>query len=212
MLIRIVVGEPHRHLCRSVVAVVAARSLVTADLCAVGDRQEIGLDDERHLERGLEIGLVPAGEGSAAVRRLHLRGGDDALVAVLVTEGAAIEAAQLVVEDARELDPHGGATRLERAVDVDGQPLGRLVERPRRRRAVHGARADVELDRVEDELADRLDHVDVDLDDAPERRGVEVWLELDPVRIGHGRPGQSIGVERVRTGLGVGRHGRRWYP
>ncbi len=52
----------------------------------------------------LNVGLVPAGERPAAVGRLHLRGGDHLRVAIGIGEGAAIEAAQLVVEHAGEGD------------------------------------------------------------------------------------------------------------
>ena len=55
-------------------------------------------------EHRLEVGLVPARERPPAVGRLHLRRGDDLLGAVVVAIRAAVEAAQLVVEDAGERD------------------------------------------------------------------------------------------------------------
>ena len=65
------------------------------------------VDHERDAEDGLQVGLVPAREGPPAVGGLHLGGGDDALGAVVVGEGRAVEAAELVVEDAAEA--RGGA-------------------------------------------------------------------------------------------------------
>ena len=110
-------------------------------------------DVERHAEHGLELGFVPARERAPAVGRLHLGGGDDLLHAVVVDVGAAVEAAQLVVEDAGELD---GERRScpPRSVPagVTIMPVGRLVERPRRVGAVDGAAGDRQLGRVEHEL------------------------------------------------------------
>ena len=74
------------------------------DLGAVGDREEAGVDDERDAEHRLEVGLVPARERPPAVGGLHLGRGDHLLGAVVVGVRAAVEAAQLVVEDAGELD------------------------------------------------------------------------------------------------------------
>ena len=62
------------------------------------------IDDQRDLEHRLEVGLVPARERAPAVGRLHLRGGDDLLGAVVVAVRAAVPAAQLVVEGAGERD------------------------------------------------------------------------------------------------------------
>ncbi len=66
------------------------------------------VDDEGDAEHGLELGFVPAREGPPAVGRLHLGGGDDLLGAVVVDVRAAVEAAELVVEDADEVDRRAG--------------------------------------------------------------------------------------------------------
>ena len=82
----------------------AVRALLMSDRGAVRHRRQRRVDDQRDGEHGLELRLVPTRECPPAVSRLHLRGGDDVLVAVLVDERAAVEAAQLVVERASELD------------------------------------------------------------------------------------------------------------
>ncbi len=75
---------------------VGARPL---DLGTVRDRGQPVFDVEGDPEHRLERGLVPARERPSTVGRLHLRRRDDVLDAVVVGVGAAVEAAQLVVED-----------------------------------------------------------------------------------------------------------------
>ena len=60
-----------------------AVAVVALHLGAVGDREERLVDHERRAEHGLQVGLVPAGEGAARVGGLELRGGDRARAAVL---------------------------------------------------------------------------------------------------------------------------------
>ena len=78
------------------------------DLRAVGVGGQRVVDDQGDLEGGLEVGLVPAREGPSGVGRLHLGGGDDVLDPGVVGEGGAVEAVQLVVEDAGEGQMQGG--------------------------------------------------------------------------------------------------------
>ena len=119
------VGEPHRDL-----RPVRTGPFRALDLGAVRDGHLIGVDDEGDAEHGLEVGFVPAGEGPPAVGRLHLARGDDALEAVLVAIRAAIEAAQLVVEDAGEGDDDLDRARFQPADRPDDQPLGLGGQRP----------------------------------------------------------------------------------
>ena len=69
----------------------------------------------RDREDGLVAGLVPAREGAAGIGRLELGGGDDLVDAVVVGEGAAVEAVELVVEDAGEPERTAGSRRRARA-------------------------------------------------------------------------------------------------
>ena len=59
---------------------------------AVRVRGQTVVDDQGHVEGGLAVGLVPAGEGAAGVGGLHLGGGDDVLGPVVGGERAAVEA------------------------------------------------------------------------------------------------------------------------
>ena len=68
------VGERDAHL--------AVARWRLADLGGVGDGEQVVGDHERDAEDGLEVGLVPAGEGPPGVGGLELGGGDDLLVAV----------------------------------------------------------------------------------------------------------------------------------
>ena len=84
------------------VAAGARRSGSRATSAALETAISSSVDDQGDGEGGLEVGLVPAGEGPAGVGGLELGGGDGLLGAVVVGEGRAVEAAQLVVEHAAE--------------------------------------------------------------------------------------------------------------
>ena len=165
----------HRHRLAEAHGDLAGLQLGAADLRAVGDGQQIRLDDEGDVEHGLEVGLVEARERPPAVGDLHLGGGDDPLGAVVGRVGAAVPAAQLVVERAGEVDGDERGADLLGA--VDRQPLGRLVERERPGLAVDGDPADVELGGVEHDLLDDVVDGHVDVDGADEDGGVEVGLQ-----------------------------------
>ena len=85
------------------------------DLGSVRDRRQALGDVEGDAEDRLELGLVPARERAPAVGRLHLRGGDDLLDAVVVDVRAAIEAAELVVEDRRRTRSRASRAGRDRA-------------------------------------------------------------------------------------------------
>ena len=181
----------------------------------VGDGQQVVGDDHRHREHGLEVGLVPAREGTAAVGGLHLAGGDDPLVALLVLVGRAVPAAELVVQRAGEgqreagLRP-GGQRRGQRERD----PLVLVVDRPcdGGLRPVGGdhRRGEGELGRVADQLVRRLVDDERDVDGAGEAGAVEVGFEDEVVadRVDGAR--QPVGVARHATSVGQppGRSGR----
>ena len=83
-------------------ATLPPEALGALDLGTIGDGREASVDDERDAEDGLEVRLVPARERPPAVGGLHLGRGDDLLGASGIAERAAVEAAQLVVEDPGE--------------------------------------------------------------------------------------------------------------
>ena len=128
------VGEPHGEL--------AVGSRRAFDLGPVGHGEQLGVDDERDAEDRLEVRLVPARKRPPAVGGLHLRRGDDVLGAVVVAVRAAVEAAQLVVEHAREGDDDLDGPRLEAADRTDHEALGFGHERPRHVAAVDAHLAD----------------------------------------------------------------------
>ena len=90
---------------------------------AVGDGGVALVDDQGHVEGGLEGGLVKAGEGTAGVGGLELGDG------VVAMRGfGEIEAAQFIVEDAGELDVDGGFAGGQRLGDREGGLLLVVVE------------------------------------------------------------------------------------
>ena len=113
----------HRHGVGEVHLLLAVAERDGLHLGAVGDGGEVVVDDEGDGEDGLEVGLVPAREGPAGVGGLELGGGDDVLDAVVVGEGAAVEAPQLVVEDAGEREVQCGRPGRQRLSEGEGGPL-----------------------------------------------------------------------------------------
>ena len=190
-----------------------AGSLV-GDLLGVGERGQLAVDHERDREDRLQIGLVPARERAASARRLELRDRDDLVVAGFVLERRSVEAAQLVVEHTAEADVQHRGTGLRSAVEREGDPLVRRVERDRR--AVAAAVGvdqprliDLEVDRVDNDVSRGVGNVDLDRGLAGERRCREVGRqrELVPARddsarqaiivlVGHG--GQRIRAPGTR--------------
>ena len=95
---------------------------------AVGEGGQGVVDHQGDLEGGLELGFIPAGEGTAGVGRLHLGGGDGVLDAGLVGEGGPVEPVELVVENAGEGQMQGGRALLEGLGEGEGGPLFVAVE------------------------------------------------------------------------------------
>jgi hypothetical protein len=155
-------------------------------------------DDERGLEHGLEVGLVPAGEGSAGVGRLELGGGDHLLDAVDVGEGGSVEAPQAVGEHAGELDLEGSDAGRSGDGQPEHRPLHRLVVVDRggdlSAAGVEHCPVDLELGGVEDDLLDRLGDLDIDALVAGERERFEIGLQTEPVPGGHDGAGEAMGV------------------
>ena len=92
------------------------------------DGKQVVGDFEGDFEHGLVGGLVPAGEAASSVGRLELGGGDRVLGAVVVGEAAAVEASELVVEDAVEGDVDREVARGDRFVDGERESLRCFVE------------------------------------------------------------------------------------
>ena len=77
------------------------------DLGRVRQRGQVLGDDQGHLERRLEVGLVPAREVAARVGRLEVRGDDDVLAAGVVGEARAVHPLHQIAELAGELQAQG---------------------------------------------------------------------------------------------------------
>ena len=173
------------------------------DLGTRGDGQQVIGHDERNVEGGLQIGLVPARERSPRTGRFELGGGNGVFDPVIAGVGRSVEAAELVVEHAGELDGHRGRTRFEGGGQLQCQALGRLVEPTgcvvRLVADLHPCGCDGELGGVEHDAAGGFRDVDVDLDTAGERRRGQVGLEEQSIGRRHRRAGEAI----------VGCHGSR---
>ena len=167
------------------------------DLRSVRDRRQVVVDVESDVEDRLELRLVPARERSATVGGLHLRRGDDLLVAVVVDVGAPIETAELVVEDAVERDAQPARTGGDGVRGVDDHPLRLPVEFPCRRDPVDGTRSDPEFGGVQYEYVGVAidDQADVDL--TGERRRLERGSQSEVVTSGANPRRQAVRVERI---------------
>ena len=157
------------------------------------------IDGQRHRENRLERGLVPARKRAPRVGGLELRGGHGARHTAGILVDGAIEPAQLVVERAAKRQAKPPAPARGGRGEGEPTPLGALVERGRgadRLAAVvlEARGVDHELDRIEDDLGDRLRHLEGDglLTAKGERR--EIGLESNVVTGRHSRPGQTIGI------------------
>ena len=158
----------HRHGLGEAHPALAVDHLVGRD-GGVGHRVQVVVEVQGDGEAGLEVGLVPAREGPAGVGGLELRGGDDALVAVVVGEGRPVEPPELVVQLAPEPERHHRIARRQRRRERRGWPA-RWPRRGRRWR--RGATVpdrdprlvDLELDGVEHHLGGGLGHLHVDVD------------------------------------------------
>ena len=93
----------------------------------VGDGLQLLRHDERDVERCLHLGFVPAGERTTGVRCLELRRRETTLDAVAVHVGAAVEAAQLVVQLAGEVEAQHHAPRRKRRREAQRHALLFLV-------------------------------------------------------------------------------------
>ena len=173
---------------------------------AVGVGGQGVVDHQGDLEGGLQLGLVPARKGPAGVGGLHLGGGDDVLDTGVVGEGRAVEAVQLVVEDAGERQVQGGRPGPEGLGEGQGDPLlvgvvgdvggGQGVARVGVA-VVELGEGHHQLGGVEGDGGRRRLHGDVDLHVAGEGRRRQVGGQDQPVGVG-----PDGGGEAVRGGLG----------
>ena len=153
----------------------------------VGQRGQILIHDQRDPEHRLELGLVPAGEGPAGVRGLELGDGDDVIDPVVGREGAAVEAVQVVVEDAGEAEVQPVARAGgQQGVEFDRRPLRRLVEldpplEDGPVRCLEASGLDGQLGGVADQRSDRLDHLEGDDLLAVEARRGQIGRQLQLV-------------------------------
>ena len=173
-------------------------------LGAVGRGEEPTRDVERHAEHGLHVGLVEAREAASGVGGLELRGRNGVGRAVGVEEGAAVEAAEAVVEDTGEgqvQPPHAGSNLprwgephlLEVIVEVHDAAGGSSGIRP-------GRGVDRQFGGVEDQGIDRIDDVDLDGDGSAEDVVREVGAQVQVVAAGEDVARQPVGAHRRRSG------------
>ena len=93
----------------------------------VGDGLQLLRHDQRDVERCLHLGFVPAGECAPGVRCLELRRRETTLNAVAAHIGAAVEAAQLVVQLPGEVEAQHHASRRERRRETQRHALLLLI-------------------------------------------------------------------------------------
>ena len=184
------VGETHPPL--------AAGSGFAGDLAGVRHRHQVVGDHEGDREDGLERRLVPARERLAGVGGLHLGRGDRPVLAVVVGEGRPVEAHQLVVQHARELDLDHGVADGEGLGQPEGDPFGVVVGRRggvvARATGDHRGRGDGELEPVHHDLGHRVDDLDGDRDPSDKGGGVEIGLEFEVVATRDHGPRESMRV------------------
>ncbi len=192
-------------------ATLAAGKFCRAEFGTVRDREEVRFDLERDGENSLAIRFVPAGERPSCVGRFELGRRDDVFVASLVTEGAAIKAAELVVENAGEIALEDIGTRQDLARCREGDPLEILVEGDVEidsvRRVIGPAQrgvGDLKLLSVADDRARRRRHVEVDPLTAEKCRSAQVRRDCELVA----RRYDVAGEPEVLL-VGVQSHGHR---
>ena len=95
----------------------------------------LGRHDD-YIEGGLDCGLVPAGEGLPGVRGLELGDGGPALLPRHRVLGA-VEAAHLIVQHARELQPQRGRAGRQGRGELHGEGLLLGIEADHR--LLHGS-------------------------------------------------------------------------
>ena len=196
---------------------VREREDLLAALAALGDDARVGdggerrVDRERDGEHRLERRLVPARERAPRVRRLELRGGQEAGDAALVLVARAVEAAELVVQRAAEGQAQAPGARRRGFRQREPAPLGGLVQgnaRADRLAAVvlEAGGLDHQLHRVQHELVDSLAHVERDGLLAAEGQRRKIRLEPDVVPGRNRRTGQTMGIHDVlRTRMSAAR-------
>ena len=156
-------------------------------------------------EAGLEVGLVPAREGPAGVGGLELGGGDDPLDAVVVGEGRAVEAAELVVEHAPEPQrtrPHRPAAAASARVRV-----ARSVASSRATRGVVAASSPTVTHASSISSSMALSTTSA-VGSATSTSMSTVPAKVARVEVGREREVVAAGEDRAREAMGVGHGGR----
>ena len=169
----------------------------------VGNRGQRLVHDQRDLKDRLEPRLVPARKRAPRVGRFELRGRQRLGVPVGVRVGAAVEAAQLVVQDAGERDMQGVATGRQRPVEAQRRTFVRFIEESGagERPAVHirnRHRLHVEFAGIEHEVARFFPHDEFDRFLARETVRGQVGRQPDDVTLGMRRRRQAVGFGRGR--------------
>jgi hypothetical protein len=151
------------------------------DLRAVRNCGEPIINVEGDGEHRLVLGFVPAREGPTAISGLHLGRGDDLLGTLIVDVGAAIKAAELVIENAGESDLQRCSSYFDEAGRRDDQSFGALVEMPGCVGAVNAHGLDLEFDCIQGNRVGRRGNVEIDRDSAVKSCIIETWTKPDVV-------------------------------
>ena len=185
---------------------VAHRALTVAEVGVRIDggvriRRELARDREIDLERGLEVRFVEAGKGAPGVGVLKLRRGDGVLDPGIVGVGRTIKAVELIVQGAVKGDLDDGGAGRNLAVEDERGGLVRVVEAVLERaitRAVAAQRrgAELKVERVHRQFAQRLYDLHVDFDAPSEGKSLEIRREKDAISGRDDRSSETIGVGR----------------
>ena len=136
------------------------------------------VDDQSDTESGLRFWFVPARKHPPTVGGLHLGGGDDPVVAIAIGERRSVEAAQKIVDHAREGDVDHMFSDAQCCASGEREPLGRGVESGGDRRAINRGGFHLEIDGIQHQCLVLLGDLDRDGDMATERAGGQIGPQL----------------------------------
>ena len=152
-----------------------------------------------HLVGGLEGGLIPARKGATRVGVLELRRGDGVRGSRRVVERRAVEAVQLVVQDARKGYFNGCGAARQCVIEGERGRFVRLVKGRLGRAAggaigTHRCGAEGQLDGVQGEGGRCFVDDYVNLDPPGKGGGVEIRGQKDAVRRRYDVAIEAVGV------------------